>query len=164
MAAGIVDDLELIEVYVQQRIRAFAALRAQDRRMQAIVEFAAIDEPGEGVVTRLIGERPFEAAFLRDVVENDDGADDQALPVADGSRRLLNSDFLAGPRDENGMIHRGARLAAAERADQRVFDRLAGDLVHEIQHIADGPAARLREAPRREALGHRIDVLDATVS
>ncbi len=55
VAAGIVDDLELVEVDVQQRIGALAALRAEQRPVQAIVELAPVDEAGERVVARLPG-------------------------------------------------------------------------------------------------------------
>src|SRR5690348_12985256 len=59
------------------------------------------------------------------------------------------------------MIRSHARLAAPEGAHQRILDRLARDLVDEIEHIAKGAATRLIQAPSREALGEGIDVLEA---
>src|SRR5262249_2617114 len=69
MSAGVVHYLELIEVDVEQRVGALAALRRQQRRVQAVVELAAVDEPGEGVVAGLPGERALQAALLGNVVE-----------------------------------------------------------------------------------------------
>src|SRR6185437_4809374 len=97
------------------------------------------------------------------IVKDDDRADHASLAVADRCRRLLDRDLLAGSGDEHRMIRSHARLAAAERAHQRILDRLARDLVDEIQHIAQGAAARLIQAPSREALGDGIDVLDAAL-
>ena len=57
VTAGIVDDLELVQVDVQQRVGALAALRRQQRPVQAIVEFATVDEPGQRIVARLLGQR-----------------------------------------------------------------------------------------------------------
>ena len=61
------------------------------------------------------------------------------------------------------MVGRRAALAAAEHAQQRILDRLARDLVDEIQDLGDRAAARLLQAPGRQALGNRIDIFDATL-
>src|ERR1700733_10755340 len=129
--------------------------------MQPIVEFSAVDETGERIMTRLVGQRAFEAPFLRNIVKYDDRADHPALPVADGCRRLLDRHFLPGPCDEHGMVRRRTSLTAAQRAHQWILDRLTRDLVDEIQDLADRTSARLRQTPRRKRFGDRIDVLDA---
>src|SRR5215831_14863350 len=46
MATGVVDELELIEVDVQQRVRALAALRREQCAVQTIIEFAPVDQTG----------------------------------------------------------------------------------------------------------------------
>ena len=62
VAAGVVHHLELVEVDVEQRVGALAALRRQERRVQPVVELAAVDEPGERIVARLVGERALAGA------------------------------------------------------------------------------------------------------
>ncbi len=84
VTAGVVDDLELIEVHVQQHVLAFAALGVGDRVLETHVEFATIDEPGERVVAGLVGQRALEPSLLGDIAEHDDRADGRALGVADG--------------------------------------------------------------------------------
>ena len=113
MAAGIVDYLELIQVDVQQRIGAVPALRAEHRRVKAIVEFPAIDEPRQRVMAGLVGQRALEASFLGDIMEYDDGTDHPALPIANRRRRFLDGHFLPRPCDQNRMIGRRAGLMLA---------------------------------------------------
>src|SRR5437660_115108 len=161
VAARVVHHFELVEIDVQQSVAALAALRAQHRRVQAVVELTAVDQAGERVVARLIGQRPFQAPFLGDIVKHDDRADDPALAVADRSGGFLDRHFLTGARDEHRVVGGGAALAATQHAQQRIVDRLARDLVDEIQDLADRAAARLLQAPGRQALGDRIDVFDA---
>jgi hypothetical protein len=54
-------------------------------------------------------------------------------------------------------------FAPAQSTHQRILDRLAGDLVDEIQHIANGTAPSLVETPGSQGLRHRINVLDTAV-
>src|SRR5579862_9211755 len=83
MTTRVVDYLELIQIDVQQRIRALPTLRAEHCGVKAIVELAAIDEACQGIMAGLIGQSALEPPLLGDVMEYDDGADHTALPIAD---------------------------------------------------------------------------------
>ena len=103
VAAGVVDHLELVEIEVQQHVRrAIVALRAaSSASLSAILELAAVDEAGQRVVARLIGQRALQPAFLAHVVEHHDGADEPAAAVADRRRGVLDRDLLAAAVDEH---------------------------------------------------------------
>ncbi len=158
--AGVVHDLELIQVDIEERGGSFAPLRAQNRGVQPIVELAPIDQPGEGVVAGLVGQRPLEAPLLGDIVEDDDRTDDTALAIADRRGRFLDGHFLPGARDEHRMIGRYAALAAAQGAHQGILNRLARDLVDEIEHVRERTSPGLIETPCGQRLGDRVYVLD----
>ena len=84
VAAGVVDDLELVEVQVQQRIGCLAGFRALQRPLEAALELAPVDQPRENVVAGMITEATVEFARLTDVVEHQHAARDDALAVANG--------------------------------------------------------------------------------
>src|SRR3984957_14617589 len=162
MAAGIVDQLELIEVEIQQRVPATGVgADGVDRCGQPIVELAAIDEPGERVVTRLVMQRPVEAPFLADVVEHHDGAEHVARPVADGSRRVLDGEFLPAAIDEYGVFSQTEGLPLAKTTHDRTLGRLLRRFVDHGQDVADALRLGLPALPAGEALRHRIYVIDA---
>jgi hypothetical protein len=54
MAAGVVDDLELIEVHVQQCVIGAGALSIVDGVLQTTLEFTPIRKARQGVVRRLM--------------------------------------------------------------------------------------------------------------
>jgi hypothetical protein len=57
MAAGVVHDLELVEVDVNHRVAHRVVLaRRFDCRVEPAFELAPVDEPGEGVVGGLVGQ------------------------------------------------------------------------------------------------------------
>ncbi len=82
VAAGVVDDLELVEVQVQQRIGRLAGPRAFQCPLEAALELAPVDESRENVVAGVITEAAVELARLTDVVEHEHAARDGALAVA----------------------------------------------------------------------------------
>ena len=47
VAAGVVDDLELVEVEIHHRVVAALLARARERAIQAMLELAPVDEPGQ---------------------------------------------------------------------------------------------------------------------
>src|SRR5882672_1043211 len=95
---------------------------AVDRRGEPIVELAAIDEPGECVVARLVVQRPVEAPFLADVVEHHDGAEHVPCAVADGRRRILDGNFLPAAIDQYGVFSQAERLALPKTAHDGALD------------------------------------------
>jgi hypothetical protein len=56
VAAGVVDDLELVEVDVAERVRGLARLGALQRPLEPGLELAPVDEPGQHVVARVVRE------------------------------------------------------------------------------------------------------------
>ena len=79
VAAGVVDDLELVEVEVEHDVARSRDRRASLQRLvEAMLELAAIDQAGQRVVGRLVGERALQPALLADVVEDHDDADQSA--------------------------------------------------------------------------------------
>ena len=63
-------------------------------RVCRTLEFAAIDQAGEGVVGRLVRERALQPALLADVMEDHDDADQPAGPVPNRGGRILHRDFM----------------------------------------------------------------------
>ena len=118
---GVVDDLELIQVDVQQRVRTFMALRALQCFSQPVVELAPIDQPGQRVVARLIGQRPLEPALLGDVAKYDHRTDDVAGAVADGRRRILDRYLLSQPVQQHAVFGEVHQLAFTQTAHQRIL-------------------------------------------
>ena len=70
MPAGVVHDLESIEIQIAQRVRAIAGLRRVHGLLQAPFEFTAIHQPGERIVAGLIGHLPRESAQFAGVVQH----------------------------------------------------------------------------------------------
>jgi hypothetical protein len=160
MTTGVVDHLELVEVDVQKYVIALAALRGGHGRLEARVEFAAVDEAGERVMTRLVGQRAFQAPLLRHVAEHDHGTDGHALAIADRGRGFLDGELFAAPVHEHVVVGRHRSLAPGEHAIEHVCDGFARGFVDELQDIADRAAARLVDRPASETFGDGIQVID----
>ena len=160
MAARVVDNLELVEVDVQQCVGALASLRSRHCDMQAVVEFAPVDEAGERIVACLVGERALQAPFFGHVVEYDDRTDDLALPVADRRGGFLDGDLLRRAGHEHCLVARAPRFTATENSEQWIGDGLARHLVDEVQHLADRAAPRLGAVPPGKTLRDRVHVFD----
>jgi len=81
MPAGVVDDLEAVEIEVTQHVCRLAAPRDVGRFVEPTLEFASVHEAGQRVVCRLVRHLPVQAAQLGDVVHEDDGANQFAAFV-----------------------------------------------------------------------------------
>ena len=115
MAAGVVDQLELIQIQIEQRlVRGRILAHAFHRRREPILELAPVDEARERVVARLVMQGAMEPTFLAHVVEYHDRADQIAGPVADRGGRILDGDLLAAPGDERGMLREPEHLPLAQ--------------------------------------------------
>src|SRR6185437_1831703 len=97
--ARVVDDLELVDVEVAESVGSLARLGALQSALEAALEFAAVDEPGEEVMARMIGQAAVELARLRDIGENQHTAGDPARAVADGGRGALDVELVAVAAD-----------------------------------------------------------------
>ena len=110
VAAGVVDRLEAIEVQIAHHVALPARARDFERLAEAALEFAAIDQPGQRVVARLVGHLLRQAAQFADVVQHHGGAGDLPFLAADRRCRCLDADFIAGrARDhQRAPAERGA--------------------------------------------------------
>ena len=70
VAAGVVDRLEAVEVEIAQRVHHVAGLRGIDGFLQAALEFAAVHQPGERIVARLVSHLAGDAAQFAGVVQH----------------------------------------------------------------------------------------------
>ena len=84
VAAGVVDDLEAVEVEVTQHVRRLAAPRGFGRFVETALELAPVHEARERVVRRLVRHLPMQAAQLGDVVQQDDRASELAVSSRNG--------------------------------------------------------------------------------
>src|SRR5579862_7293362 len=95
MYTGVVDDLELVDVEVAERVGGLARLGALQRPLETALELTAVDESRQEIVARVVGEAPVELARLADVVEHEDAAGDVPLAVADRRRGALDIERVA---------------------------------------------------------------------
>ena len=161
MPAGVVDELELVEVDIEQRVACAVAPCGLHGLMQPVVEFATVDEPGERIVTRLVGERALQAAFLGDVVKHDHRTDDLADAIANRRGRILDRQRLAVAAREHALFARAHLFAGTQSDEQRILERRPRRLVNDAEHIADGTPACFVDRPARENARNRVQVVDA---
>ena len=95
VAAGVVDELELIEIEVEHRVARIGCLRRLERTLQLQLEFAPVDEAGERVVARFVGELARQLVRFRDVRERAFVIEHATLLVAHGARILEHHDLVA---------------------------------------------------------------------
>ena len=74
---------------------------AGERVCQTLLEFAAIDEPGEHILTRLVQQLCGVSALARDILQHEHGAGDAARSVANRSDRNVHRQMLAGRTHEH---------------------------------------------------------------
>ena len=126
MAARVVDDLEVIEVQIEQRVRHGMGARPHQRSVEPPLELAARDEPGQRVVTRL-------AQLFARLVQARGGACDLPLQRVDASRHL--ADLVA--RMDCHRNHVDARVGGVQVAPSERKQR-----IREARHCASGHAGR----------------------
>ncbi len=169
VAAGVVDQLELVQVHIAEGVGGALAGGLLQAALEVAVEGLAVEQPGGFVVAGLVGQLQRQQALVRHVLKHQHGADDARVVVAD--RRADAFDGVAPPvapferqplrqadahplRD--GAAHRvggaGALGGAAVRFAFGPF-RQAEDFV---QRAAGGLFAR----PAGDPFRHRVEVLD----
>ena len=163
VAAGVVDDLELVHVEVAERVGGLARARAPERALEPRLELATVHQPGEDVVARVIGQLAVQLAALAHVVEHEHAARHRARSVADRRGGALDVHLVAVALDEQRRPHGLDRAAAADGHRQLVLERLAGFLVEAAEDVVDVLALRLLEAPPGQVLCNRVEVLDGQV-
>ncbi len=114
-------------------------------------------------MARVVGELAVQLAALAHVVEHEHAAGDGPGTVADRRGRALDVHLVAVALDEQRRAHGLDGAAAADRHRERVLERLAGLLVEPAEDVVDVPALGFLEAPAREVLRDRVQVLDGQV-
>ena len=163
VAARVVHHLELVEVEIHHRMMPAGLARARERQSQAMLELPPVDESGQRVVARLVGELRGELALAPDIVEHQHDTGDRSRAVADRRSRLVDRDLNPVAPQQHDVGGRAHGRVLAQHARDRVGD---GPARRFIEHRADGrqrQAARLAQLPSGQRLGHRIQVLDAPV-
>jgi len=95
VTAGVVDDLELIEVQVADRVAGAGRLCGIERPLQAHLELAPVDQAGERVVARLVRELPRQLVRFGDVGQRAFVIEDVSLLVAHRARVFQHHDLAA---------------------------------------------------------------------
>ena len=160
MPAAIVDDLELVDIEVTQRVRRLARLGALERALQPVLEFAPVDQTGKQIVAGVIAEAAIELARLADVVEHQHTAGRAASAIANRRCGALHIKLVAVAADQQHWPHRFDRTGAPYGDRQRILQRLAGLLVEGAKNLLNRLAHRIFQPPASEIFGNRIDVID----
>ena len=164
MTAGVVNDLELVEIQVQQRVGRLARPGTLQRTLEAILELTTIDQPGQDVVTRVIAETTIQLTGLRNVVEHEHAPGDHSLAVANRGGRTLDIELVTVSTDQQRRAHGLDRPVPSYRYDQRILERLAGFLVEPSKDLVQWPTAGVVDFPARQFLGDRVHVFDIAIS
>ena len=99
-------------------------------------------------------------ARCADIAEYQHRSDRAAIPVADRRRGVLDRESFAGAGDQHGVRAGLERAVVAQYPGDRILDGLARDFVIDGKDRRKRTATRLLRMPSRQALGHRVEVLD----
>ncbi len=161
VAAGIVDDLEAVEIEEQQRRQARRLRPRGQHRLQSALEFGAIDERRKAVVRRLPRQILDVLALARHVAE-----DQHEAQLRAGIARRTDARRHRLHRNLEGVAplqqHVG-RFAFPAHAETRVIDRierLAALRVEQAERIGERTPETFAGDTPRDPLGRRIHELD----
>ncbi len=162
VTAGVVDPFEPVQVDEAERVLRVLRRRARQGAIEAPFELGAIDQAGEGVVSRLMRELPGDHAGMGYVAREHSRAADRTRWVMQGRRRdVQGTAFASGDRRENRLASAGG--PAPEALGHRTRQRLAG-LAREWQDLGERPAARRFPAPSGQLLGRAIEEIDTAAA
>ena len=163
VAAGVVDDLELVEIHVQHGVHMAFVLGAVQRLGDAHFEFAPVDQAGEGVVGGVPRQLPGELALVAHVTEYHHHAQQRAVVGPDRRGRFLDRDVTPFARDQLIVGRRRYRLAQAQALQCHVLGDGFTGLVGQLQNGGDVLAARFVVAPAGQLLGGVVQVFGLAV-
>ena len=141
--ATVVDDLESVEVEIQHRVLAPEVRGACERAGEPLLEFAAIDETRQAVVSRLSRQLDSPVPLARDIVQHEHGADDAARAIANGRGGNVDRELAAVPTRENRVAAAFHRMVLAKQLGSGIDDRFTIGLFREPDRVLERLALRL---------------------
>ena len=145
VATLVVHRLEAVEVEVAEHAAVAIATRLLDGFLETPDELAAVDEPGERVVARLVGHLARQSAQVGHVAHGDHRACQVAGGVA--QRRHLELErtlrFALARYDHATPADVHARAGGQALLD-RIAERPAVALLHQVEHLGERAANELR--------------------
>ena len=161
MSAGIVHDLELVEVEIHQDVAGgLPGTDGPQRFGEPVLEFAAIDQAGQRVVRGLVGEGALQASLVAHVVEDHHGTNEPAAPIADRRRGVLDRDLLRPAVQQQRGLREFHDPSFAQAAQDRALDRLPARLADDVEDLAHRATGGFAHLPASQFLGDRVQVLD----
>lgn len=162
MAAGFVDQFELVQVDIQQGIGLDLMQALGQHLLQPSLEFAAVFQTCQHVVARVPGDLIHVLLLARYIAQHKDCTCCQPVALHGGAQHLDRYDAVVGTSHPVGLLvtHDGAFLGLADQLSEQA---LAGDgCVHgvELQHLLDGLVQIVLALQAQQADGRRIDVVD----
>mmetsp|Transcript_59389 Transcript_59389/g.140279 ORF Transcript_59389/g.140279 Transcript_59389/m.140279 type:complete len:1259 (-) Transcript_59389:615-4391(-) len=156
VAAGVIDELELVQVDVEQRMLVLELARMGQQAAQPRFELDPVDQPGQRIVAGAVGDFAGQAPLLGHIVEDQHRAEQFTGLVDDGGRAVLDAELLALARQQQGAACQTHDLAPPQALVDRAVDRLARVLMDDHEHLAHGQAAGLVAEPAGQAFGGRV--------
>jgi hypothetical protein len=163
MAAGVVDDLELVEVQVAEGVVGAAGAGLLQGALEVPIECLAVEQAGQLVVSGLVGELEAEQAPVAHVLEDDHGAHDAAVQVADRGAGALDGVAAAVAALQGETLGQPEVDPFLETAMDQGVHGLAARLVGQAEDLGQRPGQGLGLAPAGELLSHRVHVLDVPI-
>src|SRR4051794_28270671 len=105
-----------------------------DHPLQVMTEGLAVQEAGELVVGRLVGELEGEQALFRDVLEDDDRAERPSGGVADGGAGALDGVAAAVPARQGDALGEAEAGAVGDAAGEEGRD-VSASFVVELEDL-----------------------------
>ncbi len=159
VAAGVVDDLELVEVHVQQRVHVAVVLGRVQRDGDLVLELVPVDQAGQHVVGGVPRQLLGQLALVADVAEHHHRAQQLAIVGPDRRGRFLHRDVAALARDQLAVAVHVDGLPQAQALQRHVLGVGAvAAFVDQRQGGGDAAAARLQVAPASQLFGDAVQV------
>ena len=157
MAAGVVDELELVHVHIEQRALAPHGAGLGQQGFEPVLELAPVHEAGQRIVAGLPRQLLHIVLLARHVVQHQHGAG-QRIAVADGrAHQLDRHDGLVRAHQGGVHIAQGRAAAAQDVLHQRV-GRQGRCLAIEHQQLRQRLAGGLGGRAGQQGLGGGVHV------
>ncbi len=112
MPAGVVNDLELVKVEIQQRVPHALGLRTLQGQFQPALELTPVQQTGQAVVGCLIGNFRSHFAGRGDIMKHQHDADDLIVLVEDRCGGIFYRTFGVVASTQHGVIGQTADFPA----------------------------------------------------